>query len=159
MNKSGYFGIGIFHGKHLVNLGTLWRSAYQLGADYIFTIGARYQSQRSDTVSASNHIPSYNYSDFDSFLSHQPHNATLIAVEFGGKPLTTFHHPKQAVYLLGAEDHGLPSEVLDKCPLRLSIPAINIESYNVSVAGSIVMYDRLSKTKFTKFQEFSVNVS
>lgn len=39
MAKRGYFGIGIFHGKSSENLGTLWRSAAILGADFIFTIG------------------------------------------------------------------------------------------------------------------------
>ena len=35
MNKRGYFGIGIFHGKTETNIGTLWRSAAILGADNI----------------------------------------------------------------------------------------------------------------------------
>ncbi len=36
-----YFEIGIFHPKTKENIGTLWRSAYQLGAAGIFTIGKR----------------------------------------------------------------------------------------------------------------------
>lgn len=35
-----YFAIGIYHPKTEMNMGTLWRSAYQLGASYIFTIGS-----------------------------------------------------------------------------------------------------------------------
>jgi hypothetical protein len=33
----GYFGIGIYHGKTEENIGTLWRSAYAYGADFVFT--------------------------------------------------------------------------------------------------------------------------
>eukprot|EP01047_Picozoa_sp_COSAG01_P129466 COSAG01_NODE_58919_length_303_cov_0.759804_1_plen_52_part_10 len=35
----GFFGIGIVHGKSRANQGTLWRSAYQLGAAFTFTVG------------------------------------------------------------------------------------------------------------------------
>ena len=35
---SGYFEIGIYNGKTEVNMGTLWRSAYQLGASGIFIV-------------------------------------------------------------------------------------------------------------------------
>lgn len=37
----GYFGIGILQGKTEGNQGTIWRSAFQFGAAFVFTIGAR----------------------------------------------------------------------------------------------------------------------
>jgi tRNA G18 (ribose-2'-O)-methylase SpoU len=138
----GYFEIGIFHNKTPSNLGTLWRSAYQLGAAGIFTIGKRYSKQGSDTVKAWRHVPMREYTDFDHFLSCQPLDCLLVAIEMGGKPLTDFSHPERAIYLLGAEDHGLPESVLSKCNNIVSIESINTESYNVSIAGSIVMYHR-----------------
>ena len=49
--QSGYFGVGIVNGKSEANQGTLWRSAYQLGASFIFTVGARFD-HRTDTVPA-----------------------------------------------------------------------------------------------------------
>jgi len=30
----------------------------------------------------------------------------------GGTPLESFMHPERAIYILGAEDHGLPSSVV-----------------------------------------------
>ena len=36
-----YFEIGVYHPKKEVNIGTLWRTAYQLGASVIFTIGLK----------------------------------------------------------------------------------------------------------------------
>lgn len=49
------------------------------------------------------------------------------------------------VYLLGAEDHGIPTRVLDRCHYTISIPTIRDWSMNVATAGAIVMYDRLVK--------------
>jgi tRNA (guanosine-2'-O-)-methyltransferase len=48
------------------------------------------------------------------------------------------------VYLLGAEDHGLSKKAIEKAQqlVKFDTPL----SLNVSVAGSIVMYDRNSKT-------------
>ena len=138
----GYFEIGIYHGKTEMNIGTLWRSAYQLGASGIFTIGERYKRQCSDTVKAYRHIPLRHYEDFEQFNQNRPYAAPLIGVEFGGHNLSNFVHPKSAIYLLGAEDHGLPESILQQCQYIVSIESVNIASYNVAVAGSIVMYHR-----------------
>ena len=37
--EQGFFGIGIQNGKTPENLGVLWRSAQNMGASFIFTIG------------------------------------------------------------------------------------------------------------------------
>jgi tRNA G18 (ribose-2'-O)-methylase SpoU len=139
----GYFEVGIFHGKHGVNLGTLWRSAYQLGAAGIFTIGARYRPQASDTVKAPRHVPLREFLTFEDFNAHRPFDAPLIAVEMGGTPLRQFNHPERAIYLLGAEDHGLPASVLARCQSVVSLEAVGHPSFNVAVAGSLVLYDRV----------------
>ena len=140
---SGFFEIGIYHTKTEVNVGTLWRSAYQLGASGIFTIGRRYKSQSSDTVKSWRHIPLRNFVDFDDFSKHRPMDAVLVGVEMGGHKLTNYIHPKSCIYLLGAEDSGLPTDIIDRCNHLVSIESVNTESYNVAVAGSIVMYHRL----------------
>lgn len=143
--KRGHFGIGICNGKTSSNVGTLWRSAYQLGADWIFTTGTRYQKQASDTVKAWRHIPQYEYEQLSDLVI--PHDAQIVGVETEGTPLEEFEHPERAVYLLGAEDTGLSKEALARCQHIIEIPSIRIESYNVAVAGSIIMYDRLMKRK------------
>jgi tRNA G18 (ribose-2'-O)-methylase SpoU len=144
----GYFGIGIYHGKTACNVGTLWRSAFQLGAAFIFTIGKRYKQQTSDTLKTSKHIPLYHYVTFDEFTANLPHDCQLVAVEIGGTPLPNFVHPQRCIYLLGAEDYGLPSNVLDFSQMHVEIPAVQYASYNVAVAGSLVMYDRFDKQHF-----------
>jgi tRNA G18 (ribose-2'-O)-methylase SpoU len=57
--------------------------------------------------------------------------------------LTEFNHPNRAIYILGAEDSGLPLEVEKACNKIVCI--YGERSLNVAVAGSIVLYDRLNK--------------
>lgn len=142
-----YFEIGIFHSKTEVNIGTLWRSAYQLGASSIFTIGRRYKHQSSDVYKTKNNIPLYHYLTIDDFLLHRPNGALLIGIEMGGIPLSKFTHPKQAIYLLGSEDKGLPESVIKLCNNIVSLESVVLPSYNVAVAGSIVLYDRVFTNK------------
>jgi len=139
----GYFEIGIYNPKSEVNIGTLWRSAYILGASGIFTIGRRYREQASDTLKATRHIPLRHFLEFDDFFETMPKGARLIGIEECGKELHSWCHPHQAVYLLGAEDYGLPQKVQDKCHSIVSIENVRDFCYNVATAGSIVMYDRL----------------
>jgi len=141
--KNGYFEIGIYKTKKEENIGTLWRSAYQLGASGIFTIERRYTHESSDTTKTFRHIPLRHYESFEQFKQVLPANAVLVGIEMGGGLLSNFAHPKSAIYLLGAEDFGLPPEILAECQTIISLDAVNVLSYNVAVAGSIVMYHRL----------------
>ena len=138
----GYFGIGVFHSKTAENIGTLWRSAYNLGADFIFTIGKRYSKQCSDVSKAWRKIPLYHYENYEDFRRHIPYDCRLVAIELDNKAkdLKLFTHPERCIYLLGAEDHGLPQTIIDQCQETVMINS-NL-CMNVAVAGSIVMYDR-----------------
>ena len=134
----GYYGIGVYHPKHEVNIGTLWRSAREFGAAFLFTIGRRYNTQ----TKAGRHIPLHHYDSFDDFLNHRPDGSLLVGIEQteGARALEGFCHPPQALYLLGAEDDGLPAWVLKACNVVVQIDTAR--SLNVAVAGSIVMYSR-----------------
>jgi len=137
-----YFGIGIQNGKTPANLGTLWRSAQNLGASFIFTIGKKYSSEPTNTSKALKSIPYFHYVTFSDFYKNLPSGARLVGIEMTEESaeLTTFKHPRQAVYLLGAEDHGLSKEARNRCHLLVQFNTP--KSLNVAVAGSIVMYDR-----------------
>lgn len=139
----GFTEIGVYHPKNEVNIGTLWRSAFQLGCAGIFAIGRRYQAQSSDTVKAWRHIPLRHFATLEAWREALPAGVRVVGVEMGGKPLRAFVHPERAIYLLGAEDHGLPDSVLAVCQEHISVEAVRIPSYNVAVAGSLVLYHRL----------------
>ena len=143
----GYFEIGIYHPKTENNIGTLWRSAFQLGASSIFIIGGRYKRQSSDVFRSYKHIPFRAYEDFESFEKARPYDCRLVGVEMGGRKLSGYTHPERTIYLLGAEDHGLPSKIIHRCDHIISLEAVRMASFNVAVAGSLVMYDRFTKRK------------
>lgn len=141
----GYFGIGIYGPKMTKNIGTLWRTADIFGADFMFVIGKRYETMRSDKRKSWRHIPLFEYDDFTTFRSSLPKDSKLVGIELdsSSRPIMTYKHPERALYLLGAEDFGLPEEVIAACDDIIQLPGDY--SLNVSVAGSIVIYDRLLK--------------
>lgn len=139
----GFCGIGIERSKTPVNVGTLWRSAAILGADFIFTVGKRYPRQASDTIKAWRHIPFWEFEDLDDLRT--PYDCRLVGVEMDDRArmVAAFMHPARAVYLLGAEDNGLTRKALDRCHELIRLPGAY--SLNVAVAGSIVLHDRAAK--------------
>ncbi len=146
--EQGFFGIGIQNGKTPENLGVLWRSAQNMGASFIFTIGNRYAKQACDTHKAVGAMPYFHYDTFDDFFNNLPKGAVLVGVELDEKAvqLETFTHPRRCVYLLGAEDHGMSKIAIEKSHHLVKFKSEL--SLNVAVAGSIIMYDRQAKLNF-----------
>lgn len=150
MATRGHFGIGIENGKNRANLGQLWRSAACFNADYMFTIGGRYQNTKADTIWR--HTPFYEFEDVPSWLCGLPKDTRIIAVEVPddtpwdeSTPLAKFKHPERAMYVLGAEDHGISGDVLDVIDDLIYVPTS--QCMNVAITGSIVLYDRASKMR------------
>ena len=144
MNR-GFCAIGIEGTKTETNVGTLWRSAHSLGADFIFTIGKRYKRQSSDTTKAWKHLPLWHFNNVDELLDHSPHDCPLIGVELmdTAHPLETFAHPERAIYLLGAEDRGLSDRAISRCHSFVQFKSDFC--LNVASAGTVVLYDRQTK--------------
>ena len=141
----GYFGIGIQGVKNSHNTGTLWRSAYCLGANFIFTIGERYQNQCSDTTKSYRHIPYWRMNSLMDFHDHIPYDCQVVGIESTDEAvdLRNFVHPERCMYVLGPEDGSLSKELVDMCQYIVKIDSRYC--LNVAVAGSIVMYDRACK--------------
>lgn len=139
----GYFGIGIYHTKTETNVGTLIRSAHSFGADFVFTIGRRYKKQGS-SLNQEKHIPVFHFKTVCEWKKAMPSNARLVCIELHERavPIKDFKHPERAIYLLGAEDHGLTEKIMDGCQV-VQLPGKYC--LNVATAGSIVIYDRIVK--------------
>jgi tRNA G18 (ribose-2'-O)-methylase SpoU len=142
----GFWGVGVYHPKHGVNVGTLFRSAVCFNAHFAFTVGRRYAKTNADTVNAPGVLPVYHHLTIDDLVAGLPHGCRLVGVELaeGAYSLLNYSHPRQACYLLGAEDHGLPPAVLDRCHEVVQIPFAK-HCLNVATAGTVVAYDRLAK--------------
>jgi tRNA G18 (ribose-2'-O)-methylase SpoU len=147
MSGRGFFGVGIYHPKREVNVGGVWRAAHLFGASFAFTVGARYNPQSADTSCFRRHAPLFHYEDMDDLRRHLPHGAPLVGVELDDRAvmLGTYDHRPSAVYLLGAEDHGLPPDVLTACHDVVQIEAVGAWSMNVAAAASVLLHDRLMR--------------
>lgn len=138
----GYFGLACYRSKTSHNWGSLYRTAQILDAAFIATIGERFKRSAADTMDAWKHVPVWCFPDFDAFLAGRPFDCMLVGVELSPQavPLGTYRHPERAVYLLGAEDDGLPPWVLAKCQAIVQLPGKR--SMNVACAGSVVLTHR-----------------
>lgn len=141
-SSRGFWAVGVFRPKTEVNVGSLWRTAEVMGAAYLFVIAGRYKRQSSDVYNSTRRLPLFTFDTIEAARAHLPHACPLIGVELDDRAtmLQDFDHPPSAAYLLGAEDDGLPPAVRDACHRLVKLPGGR--SVNLSVAGSIVCYDR-----------------
>ena len=147
----------------------LLRSAYLLGADAVFTVGRRFRKGRAgvgDTLGAANQLELNHFATVADMLAAMPAGAVLVGVEKGGADLQSWSHPARAIYLLGSEDEGLPSEIMKLCTtvveLRTARRALALPSghsneiqdsascwqpgmLNVHVAGALTLYHRATQ--------------
>jgi tRNA G18 (ribose-2'-O)-methylase SpoU len=140
----GYFGIGIEGVHKPMNLGALLRSAHAFSASFAFTIAATYERDEgnlADTSDAAGTLPFYEYPDLASFTL--PQGCQLVGIEIteDAVELPSFRHPANAAYVLGPERGGLSAPLIARCAHVVKIPTRF--SINLSLAGSLVMYDRL----------------
>lgn len=144
-SEESYFGIGVFRPKTEENVGSLWRTAFVLGAQFIFVIDSKYRKKSSDVLKVWSRIPLFQFQTIEAFLETVPYSCKVIGVEMDEKaiPIQNFVHPERAVYLLGSEDHGLTKELKNKCHEMVQLPGES--SLNVAAAGSIVIFDRINK--------------
>ncbi len=142
---TGFFSIGICGGTNETNMGTLWRSAFIYGATQVFTVGARYKPQSTDTAKTWRHIPLVHYRDIDDLVAHLPRSCPLVGIELDERSecISQHRHFDRSCYLLGAEDRGLTNRQRERCHALVQLPGEH--SLNVAAAGTVVMHDRWSK--------------
>ena len=143
----GYFGIGVEGISKPMNVGNLLRSAHSFGASFFFTINPVVDvkgMRASDTSGAFKNIPFYNFEKVGDMML--PRGTSVVGIEFteDSVELPSFRHPRQAVYVLGAEKRNLSDELMERCDHIVKIPMKFC--VNVGVAGAIVMYDRMITT-------------
>ncbi|MGB0747633.1 MAG: RNA methyltransferase [Magnetospiraceae bacterium] len=140
----GYFGIGVEGVSKARNTGALFRTAHAFGAGFVFTIGAAYEKGaggRADTTRSEGQVPFYSFPDLPALVL--PQGCDLVGVELldDAVDLPSFRHPRRAAYVLGPEKGSLSPEISARCDHFIRIPTQFC--VNLSVAGAIVMYDRL----------------
>ena len=140
----GFFGIGTEGVSKSANMGALMRTAHAFGASFCFSIGAGYDARaarRADTSDTPAHVPIYRYESLAELIL--PEKCQLVGIELldDAVDLPSFRHPLSAAYILGPERSGLSPALLARCDHVIRIPTRF--ALNLSVAGALVLYDRL----------------
>lgn len=140
----GYFGIGVEGVSKSANVGALLRTAHAFGAAFCFVVGAGFDARAgrlADTADTPDHVPLWRFQDLDELAL--PQRCVLVGVELldDATDLPSFRHPLNAAYVLGPERSGLSPAMLERCRHVVRIPTRF--ALNLSVAGALVLYDRL----------------
>ena len=130
------------------NVGSLVRTAHAVAAEEVVLVGERdwnlEAARTAELYTTITHIP-----DLESLRSHlKLRSWNLVAVELDPRSVNLFEaeYPGRPCFLLGAELGGVPGELLEEAQLVVQIPQWGlVPSLNLAVAGSIVLYDYLSK--------------
>lgn len=140
-----------------MNIAMSIRSAAVLGCSDIWIVGRRSYDARPE-VGAKHYIRIHKLDTLDdpkAFFSE--HNLQPFLIEQGGTPLEDMNfkpYMKEPVcFIMGSESHGIPDELLKKMKStpRLTISQYGIvRSMNVSIAGSIVMYEYLKQWRHSR---------
>jgi TrmH family RNA methyltransferase len=119
------------------NVGTLLRAADAFGAGVALSAGCADPTGPKALRASMGSIFRVPLSEFD-----EPSGTRVALVPCGGLPLPELRLDGEAVLVLGAEREGLPTEVLEHCEERASIPQPGGgESLNVAMAGAIALYE------------------
>jgi tRNA G18 (ribose-2'-O)-methylase SpoU len=146
--EENFFGVMIENPKVPQNSSIVFRTAAGLGSvDFIGTIGTKYHDCHSNVVKAQRILPCWNFPDFKTFHSQLPMNCIIVGAEIDDRSVDVedFVWPERCVLLLGNESNGLTKEARKGCHKLIKLPNPRELSFNLAMAGSMIMYDRYYK--------------
>jgi RNA methyltransferase, TrmH family len=119
------------------NVGTLLRAADAFGAGVALSEGCADPTGPKAVRASMGSLFGVPLSAFD-----EAPGKRVALVPDGGIPLPELDSAGDMVLVLGAEREGLPTEILDRCEERVSIPQPGGgDSLNVALAGAIALYE------------------
>jgi tRNA G18 (ribose-2'-O)-methylase SpoU len=130
------------------NVGSLVRTAHATAASELLLVGEREWNVEAART-AELYTTIVHLADAEAFLSRLAERTwNLVAVELDDRAVNIFEadYPDRPCFLLGAELGGIPETLIERASLVVQIPQWGlVPSLNLAVAGSIVLYDYLSK--------------
>ncbi len=130
------------------NVGSLIRTAHAAAVEEVILVGERdWNTEAARTAELYTKI--VYLPGRDAFLEYiERQRWELVAIELDERSVSVFDavYPARPCFVLGAELGGIPTDLLDVAALIVQIPQWGlVPCLNVAVAGSIVLYDHLSK--------------
>jgi TrmH family RNA methyltransferase len=128
------------------NVGTLVRAADVFGASIALSEGCADPTSPKALRASAGAIFRVPLARFD-----EAPRPWVALVPQGGEPLPEVELGESMSFVLGAERHGLPADLVTKCERAASIPqSETAESLNVAMAGTIALYE-LSRRRPASF--------
>lgn len=138
------FIIVLDHLKPAFNIAKIFRSGDAFGAHEVHVIGTSFFDP-SPAKGSFKYVPARFYDDFQScFETLTQRNYTLFTLQPDtGEMLSEVELPAKSAFIFGNEEFGLSFRVEDFNEIKsLKIPQYGrVQSLNVSIAASIVMYE------------------
>ncbi|OGF52705.1 MAG: hypothetical protein A2044_03100 [Candidatus Firestonebacteria bacterium GWA2_43_8] len=139
------------------NLGTIFRTARATGAAGIILSKKSVSISNTKVLRSSMGciftVPFIENMDLDTSISYlKGGGVTVISADVNaGTNIFESEYKLPVCFVLGSEAHGLPVEIIKKSDLSLKLPIINqIESLNLSVSASVLMYDAVRRFNLYK---------
>jgi len=136
--------------KHPANLGQAWRACSGFGVEQLWFTGDRMFRACAGLTRLPREERMKGYKDVtvihdDRFLDRfdSPVIPVCVEVMHGAEDLTTFAHPKNALYIFGPEDGSVPKWLHYHCHRFLGIPTDHC--LNLAAAVCTILYDRRAK--------------
>ena len=127
------------------NIGTLIRSALAFGIDQVIlskNCVDLYNDKLLRAMQGANYHISCIYGDLTEIIEKLQANGVVVvgsALE-NGQDISLIEKTEKMAFIVGNEGNGMNQNILDKCDYIGYIPIQTIESLNVAIAGSILMY-------------------
>lgn len=127
------------------NIGTLIRSALAFGIDQVIlskNCVDLYNDKLLRAMQGANFHISCIYGDLTEIIEKLQANGVVVvgsALE-NGQDISLIEKNEKMAFIVGNEGNGMNQNILDKCDYIGYIPIQTIESLNVAIAGSILMY-------------------
>lgn len=141
-------------GQHIngdFNISQLMRSANHFGAEKFFYFGKKRFDPRA-AVGTQHYVDIQFLSSIEE-LKKLKETYTFVGLENTNSTnmLYDFNWPSRSLIIVGEEGSGIVPEVLELCDYIVEIANLgSVRSLNTATAGSLAMYDIVSKTKYRK---------
>ncbi len=146
-NKFPFFII-LDHVKYDQNIAAILRTAYASGVNGVITPIDVKNFLNNETIrismGASLRIPIIEMNLFTAIKELQKEGVRVYALDMDGKLFYQEDLRGSVAFVLGAEDVGVSSKVMERVDAKLTIPMREgIGSLNVSASGAVMMYEKL----------------
>lgn len=134
--------------KYTQNIAAIMRTAFGGGVNGIIVSPQKKHIVTNETIrismGAAERIPIVEVGLFEAIKELKENDIKIVGITMEGKTYFESNLKGPIALVLGAEDYGISTGVLERCDEKISIPMREgIGSLNVSATGAILIYEKL----------------